>query len=461
MSAIINNSFRKYQADNFLNSFSTPGNHIYLVIGKNDAWNGASPGEYNETSPSDTTIPIPIDTTIASFLHHDDFIAAKKITSSSVSHVIARYDWTSGTVYRAYDHLRDDIIDNTNPATSTSEGPFYVFTTAFRVYKCISNNNDATSTVEPTGTSTGIIDTEDGYRWKFMFEVQQADVLKFVTSDWIPVNSPANALTQLEQKQVEDSAVDGKVDQIDVVSGGSDYRSDVGTAQSGNTSNTIQLANTASSEDDFYNLMTVFITSGNGGGELKTISDYDGATRTATLTTNWTNTPNNASEYVVMPAVTITTNTGTNLEARVSSVTTGAISKVTVLETDPPATNYRDAVATVTSGGGNGAELTVKIGPVGGHGSNAVKELGGAFIMMNTRLIGVDGNDFPVGDDFRKVHLLINPKESGSGTPAATATTYSKAELLEDSGEIIYTEFRAPINRASDSTEDIKLVVEF
>ncbi|NWJ44023.1 hypothetical protein HX837_07485 [Marine Group I thaumarchaeote] len=31
----------------------------------------------------------------------------------------------------------------------------------------------------------------------------------------------------------------------------------------------------------------------------------------------------------------------------------------------------------------------------------------------------------------------------------------------DDSGEIIYTEFRAPINRASDSTEDIKLVMEF
>ena len=70
MSAIINNSFRKYQADNFIGSFST--NNIYLAIGKNDPWAGASAGEYIETTPSDTSIPVPIDTTVSSFLHYDD-----------------------------------------------------------------------------------------------------------------------------------------------------------------------------------------------------------------------------------------------------------------------------------------------------------------------------------------------------------------------------------------------------
>jgi len=61
--------------------------------------------------------------------------------------------------------------------------------------------------------------------------------------------------------------------------------------------------------------------------------------------------------------------------------------------------------------------------------------------------------------------LIANPNASGS---AATASTYSGGvagssdnELDEDSGEMIYIEFRAPINRASDQTEDVKLVVEF
>ena len=458
MSAIINNSFRKFQADNFINSFSSP-NNIYLAIGKDSAWAGASSAQYRETSPSDITIPIPIDTTAAPFIHHDDFIAAKKIPQSNVSHVIARYDWVSGTVYRAYDHLRDDILENINPATSTNENSFYVFTTAFRVYKCISNNNGAVSTIEPTGAGLGITTGADGYRWKFMFEVQQADVLKYITSDWIPVNSPANSTTQIDQKNTEDNAVDGSLEQIDVTAGGTGYRTDTGNPQPGNTSTTIVLATTASEDNDHYNLMRVYITSGNGLGELKTISDYVGSTRTATLTTSWTITPDTASVYEVMPAVDITTSTGTiPATARVSSISGGVIQRVSMVV---KGVGYRDAVATVTSGGGTNAVLASRIGPVGGHGKNAVSELGGAFVMLNTRLIGVDGNDFPVNDDFRKVHLLVNPKVSEPGNAPATATTYNASELLDDSGEIIYTEFRAPINRSSDSTEDIKLVVEF
>ena len=78
--------------------------------------------------------------------------------------------------------------------------------------------------------------------------------------------------------------------------------------------------------------------------------------------------------------------------------------------------------------------------------------------MINVRLTGTEGGDFVVGDDFRKVILITNPTASGA---AATATTYSGTELDDDSGEQIYVEYRAPINRASDQTEDVKLVVEF
>ncbi len=97
MPAIITNAFRTYNADNFISSFST--NNMYLMIGKADSWSGADLGQYPEGSPSDTSIPTPIDTTVAPFIHHDDNIAAKLINTSDVSHVVKRTDWTSGTVY--------------------------------------------------------------------------------------------------------------------------------------------------------------------------------------------------------------------------------------------------------------------------------------------------------------------------------------------------------------------------
>ena len=454
MSAIINNTFRKFNADNFITSIGT--NKVYLMIGKNTAWSGASSGEYTETSPSDSAIPVPIDTAVSPYLHHNDMVAAKLITSTSVSHILKRVNWTTGTVYVEYDHLQDDIIDQ----------DFFVFTDpAYRVYKCISNYGGAQSTVEPTGVSTSIIETADHYRWKFMFEVAQADVLKFVTTDWIPVKSPATAGT--DQANVETAAIAGALEHIDVTAGGTGYRLNVGTATAG-TANTITLDSGASAVDDYYNNLSVFITSGTGSGQLRTVSDYVGSTKVATVSVNWTTNPDNTSVNEVMPAVTITavSGEGSGATARVSSVVGGVIKKVAMVTVGGSntagavglATRYRSGTATISSGGGSAATLSVRVGPPGGHGDNAVSELGGAFVMLNSRLIGNDGADFPVGDDFRKVHLLLNPLVSGS---AATATTYDSTEMDDDSGEIIYTEFRAPINIASDSTEDIKLVMEF
>ncbi len=43
MSAIINNSFRKYNADNFISSISS--NKVYLMIGKKDPWANADLGQ--------------------------------------------------------------------------------------------------------------------------------------------------------------------------------------------------------------------------------------------------------------------------------------------------------------------------------------------------------------------------------------------------------------------------------
>ena len=455
MSAIINNKFRTFNADNFISSIGTNG--VYLLIGKNDAWSGASRGEYTSTNPNDSTIPIPIDTDISAAKHWNDVIAAKKVITSNVSHVIKRVNWISGTPYDSYG---DDVEDQIGV-------DFFVFSEpSFNVYKCIDNGSGGStadvnfpSTVEPTGTNLEFITGADGYVWKFMFQVQQADVLKFVTTDWLPVNSPATG-NQIDQGLVETDAANKNngLEYIRVNNGGTGYIDDNGTA-TGSDSLTITLADTASAVNGTYDGMSVYINSGPGNGQLRTISTYVGATKTAAITSAWTTLPTTSSVYSVAPTVTVssTANDGSNATARVSSIIGGVIKKITVVTTG---TSYRIATAVVTAGAGTNAIIIPVISPVGGHGSNAVTELGGAYVMLNTRLIGNDGNDFPVNDDFRKVHLVVNPKVA-AGNAIASENTYSKDELLQDSGEIIYSEFRAPINRAPDSTEDIKLVVEF
>lgn len=69
------------------------------------------------------------------------------------------------------------------------------------------------------------------------------------------------------------------------------------TAQQPNTLTTIKLNAAASDENDYYNGAVIRIVSGTGAGQTKRITDYDGASRVATVDTPWTIIPDNASIY--------------------------------------------------------------------------------------------------------------------------------------------------------------------
>jgi len=74
-------------------------------------------------------------------------------------------------------------------AQKLEESNFYVLTEDYNVYKCLDNNNNATSTSKPLGTSTSPISTADGYVWKFMYTVPINLRNKFLSEDQMPVVS--------------------------------------------------------------------------------------------------------------------------------------------------------------------------------------------------------------------------------------------------------------------------------
>jgi hypothetical protein len=61
----------------------------------------------------------------------------------------------------------------------------------------------------------------------------------------------------------------------------------------------ITLASTDSSVDDFYNDCTIEITAGTGAGQSRTITDYNGTTKVATITPLWDTVPDNTSRYII------------------------------------------------------------------------------------------------------------------------------------------------------------------
>ena len=72
---------------------------------------------------------------------------------------------------------------------------------------------------------------------------------------------------------------------------------------------------------------------------------------------------------------------------------------------------------------------------------------------------------------FSGANAITGQTSSASATPNTSSSTdvngvsitsgYSNPELAADSGDIIYVEERSPITRASDQTENIKLIIEF
>ena len=99
-------------------------------------------------------------------------------------------------------------------------------------------------------------------------------------------------------------------------------------------------------------------------------------------------------------------------------------------------TNYRVSDITFSGGGGSDAAARAVLAPKAGHGVDPIAELGGFFISLNTKLDGNDGGDLTVGNDFRQIILLDEPRDYNA-TPlagnVATANTLKATSYLQSS----------------------------
>ena len=168
MPAIITNKFRIHNQEQFVESFTeSAANVYYLGIGRPQAYaTSTRPDGRTDNEGTDASPLTPVDSIGDEFYHFDDMLAAKKVTSSDVSIVIPRRNWTTGTVYDYYRHDYGNRVTGgtstqtaNSGATSLFDATFYVMSSAFNVYKCLDNNGNANSTVEPTGTSSSILTT--------------------------------------------------------------------------------------------------------------------------------------------------------------------------------------------------------------------------------------------------------------------------------------------------------------
>ncbi len=486
MPAIITNKFRIHNQEQFVESFTESSPNVYyLGIGRPQAFATSTRGDSRTDNEGSDTAPLtPVDSIGDEFYTFDDMLAAKKVASTDVSICIPRRNWTTGTVYDYYRHDYGNRVTGgtttqaaNSGATNLFDATFYVMSSTFNVYKVLDNNGNAASTVEPTGTSSSILTTGDGYKWKYMYTLSATQQANFLSTDFMAVATNST---------VASAAVDGAVNIVKIKTAGS---------------------------------------GGTNGTHTSVPIRGDGSSGAASVT-----------------------------------ISGGAVTAVTVTT---PGTGYTFAYIRVadinTAGGGSlsGTELDVIIEPKGGHGKNAIKELGGFFVMMNTNFEASEsGNsgDFTTANDFRRVALMRDIQSGGSAasantlrgtkailvtspsgtftvdeeinqattgavgkvvewdssnnilyyiqtrfndegvdsngnltafsgantitgqsssvtaTPSTSSTTvdsvvftsgYNAGEIDADTGDIMYIENRSPITRAADQTENVKLIIEF
>ena len=240
----------------------------YIFLGKPDAWN------------DDLNPPIPTEDQATIKQTFKNMFAAKLLTASDLSPVVPRFDWTANTVYTPYSDKVDILEYDSNGILKTQ---FYVRNSFDQIFKCLSNNNDGPSTVEPRitpgNTNTGqvlgnLTVLADGYKWIYVTTIDKGLKQRFFDNNWIPVAIGINTPNTLG------TAGFGTVDAVNLVTGGNNYTNGTATTTvtiSGDGSGATAYANVVSNTvqnivvtnpGSNYSYATVSITSlsANGSG---------------------------------------------------------------------------------------------------------------------------------------------------------------------------------------------------
>jgi hypothetical protein len=499
MSAIITEKFRKHNANQFHESFSEASASVYyLFIGKATAFTSST------TTGSDSSPPTPADAVGEThFYAWDSMLAAKKITSSDISFAITRRNFVNGTVYDMYKHNISSSNTTTSGASNLFDSSFYFVTSDFRVYKVLDNNGGtAFSGSEPTSESTSAF-ALGGYILKYMYKISASDAAKFNTTDFIPVSTDST---------VSAAATDGAIESI-VVTAGSGYTDGTyyaavfgdGTNQGTSSGAVIRITVTSGSIQSFgltagtdttihsagagytfgtVNLGNDFIfsdsslssstTLGSGtGGAIEVIispKDGHGNDAVAELGGHFVMTATTLSQaegddlttandfrqvgLVVDPTTFGTSSVASATTARQTYVVKGSATSGT-FEADEQITQASTgAVGKVVEYDSDRSLLYYQQERFSGFGTSATNSGFTAFSGTNT-ITGQTSSATLTPSDTTETVTLAN-----SNTLTLT-TGYANPELQPDSGNIIYLENRKPIQRDSDQTEDIKLIIEF
>jgi hypothetical protein len=500
MAAIITEKFRQSSAKSFKDSFGT--DKYYMFVGKSQPWT-------SEGAASDSLPPAPVDSVAPESYYWDDMLAAKLIGSINTTFAIPRRNYSTSS---AFDMYRHDVSGGTTtgnyPSKTTSssgassvyDSTFYFLTSTNRVYKVLYNGDQLQtgasniSGSEPTSEQTGPFWHDANYYLKYMYKLTTSEVQNFLTTDFMPVTITAN------------SAANRPVSVVMVTSGGSSYPN--GTFYTkvrgdGTTTAIIKLVVSGGTIQEFGDGATKTSMQNAGVGYSFAVVDlagtniYSDNTASTLITGSTLTTWNGATAGAITPIIEPTGGHGTDDVKELGGHYVMVQGKFEPSDSDATQLNdfRRVGILKNPNAGGSAASIAtarttnaLKLAGTIGTVYQADELITQATTGAQGRVIEFDATNkilYYAQEKYASYGLDTNKNLTPFSTNAAvvggsssasyavdtghSATTngvvfvsgYASPELDRDSGEVIYVENRRAISRASDQTEDIKVVVEY
>jgi hypothetical protein len=368
--------------------------------------------------------------------------AIKRLDESNIYPVVPRFDWKANTVFDQWSPYEDLFIEG-------EEKQFYVLVDDQKVYKCIYNNKNAPSTSKPVHTSAQIIQTEDGYYWKFLYELTE-EMKEFLTAEYMPVKQATNRLNTEEINQfiVQQQSVPGEVPFVELLQAGTyNFPSSRPTQRifpvtNDRLSTRIRLSLQTTTTDNIGETFNpvghvLYLSDGRGPeiGTKKRIIAYNASKNEVQLEE-----PLGVETYIPEGIL-----KGTSYKILPDLVIDGdgegceIIGNITNSIIDGSTTVRRLSSVSVINGGKDYSLATVRIrtsaidtsvaptfsvllGPNGGHGSNALNELGcrRALIKTSSNTDRLFGDDWFATNEFRQFGIVKNPILGGTNNVAGS-----------------------------------------
>ena len=485
MAAIVSTDFRVLNANNFKEDVADASNHVYIGIGKADVW---STTLSDRTDSTDISGEFPPNDHLDEFgIARQNLIAIKKVNSSDISHVVRRYNWTTNRAYVAWDSNDSSIFDK----------EFYILTSEFKVYKCIVKGS-GNSTIQPTQTLTSPTAESDGYVWKYMYTISVADSEKFLTNTYMPVKTVSFIDADTGAEYINNTAAQNDLSEAD-------YAQYLNQKASRDTY-------THNSVDAAGGIERIVVTNGgtfSSGSSAPTVTitgDGSGATATATMNSGGTAvesiTVTTKGNHYTVADITFSAGDaaaravlapqqghGVDPVAELGAFYVGVNTQLDVDDTDITQGNDFRQVTLIKNPlaydatSYNGAAFTAATGKATRHllmnsstANYQVDEL-----LQQTRSDNRIARAFLLEKDDSANKLfyyqneltgyvpfedsaslaVVGQTSNTSATMHASNTRINPGEIDNKSGDILFLENRAPINRSANQIEDIKLIIEF